>query len=171
MEVWKDIPGYEGLYQVSNLGRIKSLERPKCFGRIYKEKIMKPGTNATGYLYIVLYKDGKHKTCRLHRLVLMAFNPVDGMDSLDVNHIDEDKKNCRLENLCWMTRTENLNWGGHNDRMSKTQSIKIYCVELDKEFLGIRPAARELGLTAQHICRALKHPTRTAGGYHWRYIK
>lgn len=171
MEVWKDIAGYEGLYQVSNLGRIKSLERPKNFGRVYKEKIMRPGTNATGYLYVVLYKDGHHKTHRLHRLILKTFNPVDDMEHLDVNHIDEDKQNCKLDNLCWATRAQNLNWGRHNERVSKTQSKLIYCVELDKTFQGIRPAAKEIGEFPQHICRALKQPTRTAGGYHWQYVK
>ena len=168
-EIWKDVVGYEGLYQVSNLGRIKSLERVKSFGRIYQEKIMSPGKNGTGYLYVVLYKDRKHKTFRLHRLILKTFNPVDGMEHLDANHIDENKENCRLDNLCWMSRKQNLNWGSHNERMAKTQSKAIYCVELDKVFQGIRPAARELGLDAQNLMRAVKHPTRTVGGYHWRY--
>jgi hypothetical protein len=171
MEVWKDVIGYEGLYQVSNLGRIKTLGRVTGDGRVYKPKVMSPGTNATGYLYIELRKNGVRKTHRLHRLILQAFDPVEGMEHLDVNHIDEDKKNCRLDNLCWMTRAENLNWGSHNERMAKTQSRQIYCVELDRFFQGIRPAARELGEDPQHIWRALKHPTRTASGYHWRYAK
>lgn len=106
-EIWKDIEGYEGLYQVSNLGNIKSLrkriDKGKCH-RYFDEKILKPIETNRGYLRVKLCKDRKIKKIRVHRLVAEAFIK---RPELEVNHIDGNKKNNKAENLEWVTQREN----------------------------------------------------------------
>ena len=89
-EVWRDVKGYEGLYQVSNMGRVKSLGRKDRFGRVIKERILEPAVTRNGYLRVGLHVDGKRKMLRVHRLVCEAFceNPE---NKPEVNHINEDK--------------------------------------------------------------------------------
>lgn len=171
MEVWKDVPGYEGYYQVSNFGRVKSLERVRRNGNRFGEMILKPSHKSTGYLYVELYKDGKSRQFRVHRLVLSTFCPVDGMEYLEASHLDDNKENCRLDNLRWMTRKENDNWGTRTERMSRTQGNPVYCVELNRTFYGQGEAARTLNIPQANIWKVLKGERKTAGGYHWQYVK
>lgn len=106
MEMWKDIEGFEGLYQVSNLGRVKSLSR-KCGTCYKKESIRKLSNSKDGYLKIRLVGKGKDITTRVHRLVATAFIPnLNNKDT--VNHIDGNKHNNAVSNLEWATRTEQL---------------------------------------------------------------
>ena len=120
IEEWRDIEGYEGLYQVSNLGRVKSLARVviRSDGKpnTVNEKILKYGMNR-GYCAVVLCKDGKKKMYKVHRLVAMAFlrNPH---NLPEVNHKDEDKKNNCVDNLEWCTSLYNINYGSHNERVT-----------------------------------------------------
>jgi hypothetical protein len=110
-EIWKDIPGYEGLYQVSNLGNIKSLSREIKRNGFYisKEKILKHNVNNGGYLYVNLFKDKIGKTKYIHSLVAIAFlNHIpNGTQEIVVDHIDSNKKNNRLDNLQLITQREN----------------------------------------------------------------
>ena len=176
-EIWKDIEGYDGEYQVSNLGRIKSVARlttrPCQYGiREYRipEKIMRTRLGTSGYLCVNLHHEGKQVTEMIHRLVALHF--CKGYrDELVVNHKDEDKTNNRLENLEWMTRKENLNYGTHNRRISEAHSVRILCVELNREFDSIQSAAKEFGNCRGNIWRVLDNPNRTACGYHWKYVK
>ena len=108
MEIWKDIKGYEGIYQVSNLGRVKSLARyvntSISNGKRYvRERILKSNITTNGYCVCAL---GIKNTKNIHKLVLEAFCPID--EKMDVMHIDNDRTNNRLENLKWGTRKENL---------------------------------------------------------------
>lgn len=105
-EIWKDIDGYEGLYEVSNLGKVKSLGNE--FSR--KEKILKQGKKKNGYLYVILWKEGKYKTCLVHRLVAQAFLENPNNYSC-VNHKDENKENNCVENLEWCDAKYNINHG------------------------------------------------------------
>ena len=105
-EIWKDIPNYEG-YQVSNLGRVKSLERIDALGHRLKEKILKPQTNSR-YYQVCLCKNSKVKKYFVHRLVWIAFNGTIP-EGLQVNHINEVKTDNRLSNLNLMTAKENTN--------------------------------------------------------------
>lgn len=103
-EVWKDIPGYEGLYQASNLGRVRSLNRVDALGRRIRGRVLKPGTHLDGYLMVDLSKGGVAKHYSVHRLILLAFR---GESDLDANHRDGDKANNRLSNLEYVTPSEN----------------------------------------------------------------
>lgn len=99
MEIWKDIQGYEGCYQISNLGRIKSLKNPK-------EKILKNNKTSRGYLEARLSSNGKIRHFSIHRLV--AENFISNTNNLpEVNHIDGNKLNNNMENLEWITRSKN----------------------------------------------------------------
>lgn len=117
-EIWKDIEGYEGLYQISNLGRVKSLERYikhyKGGESLHKEKIRRINLDSLrGYQYIFLCKDGKTKFHRVHRLVANSFidNPT---NFSDVNHIDECKTNNNVDNLVWCSTRENTTYSKKN---------------------------------------------------------
>jgi hypothetical protein len=114
MEIWKDVLGYEGLYQVSNLGRVKSLEKQRFCKlnnstSIYKEKIINPDLS-TGYARVCIYKNGVKKRICVHQLVAIAFlNHIIGLNKLVVNHINFDKLDNRVENLEIVTIRENSN--------------------------------------------------------------
>lgn len=111
-EIWKDIEGYEGCYQVSNLGRVKSLK----FG---KEKILTPTINSRGYYHTCLRKDGRSVTVYIHRIVAKAFLP--NPDNLPlINHKDEDKTNNRVDNLEWCSVYYNLHYGSAIENLIKS---------------------------------------------------
>lgn len=121
-EQWKDIKGYEGLYEVSNLGNVRSLDRTVKRGQGYTIKegrVLTPFyEEKKGYYQVVLAKDGKAKTYRVHRLVAVAFleNPN---NYTDVNHKDEVKTNNNVDNLEWCTRKYNNNYGTKPERTRK----------------------------------------------------
>lgn len=129
-EIWKDIKGYEGLYQISNLGNIKSLERTvykkvdvlhkkgKSFRYKVKEKIIKPSYDRKGYQMVRLSKDGKAHTLKVHRLVAQAFIPNKN-NYEQINHINEVKTDNYVENLEWCTAKYNDNYGTRNQRIRK----------------------------------------------------
>lgn len=107
-ELWKDISGYEGLYQISNLGNVKSLERINRNGRLVHERILIPSVGGSGYLQVNLSKDNKAKIHQIHRLVAMKYidNPE---NKQQVDHIDNIKSNNCAKNLRWVTPKENMN--------------------------------------------------------------
>ena len=115
-EIYKDIKDLEGKYQVSNFGQILSLN----YRKTGKAELLKPGKTKDGYPIVILYKDGKKKTFTIHRLVAETFLPNPN-NLLEVNHKDEDKTNNSVDNLEWCTREYNINYGTHNERMSKTK--------------------------------------------------
>ena len=117
-EEWRDIKDYKNLYQVSSLGRVKSLGNDKK----RKEKILKPFKNNKGYLQIFLCKENKRKGMLVHRLVCEAFlkNPY---NLPDVNHRNEDKQDNRLENLEYCDKRYNNNYGTRNERVAKQRKV------------------------------------------------
>lgn len=168
VEIWKDIEGYEGLYQVSNLGRVKSLGNNKT----RKEKILKGIKERGDYLKVILCKEGNRKHFKVHRLVASAFIP--NYNNLpQVNHKDEDKNNNRVDNLEWCDCKYNINYGSHNKRMIKANSIPIIQFSKTGEFIhkwdSAREAEKELGIDKGNICSCLKGRYKTAGNYKWEY--
>ena len=172
MEIWKDVEGYEGLYQVSNLGRVKSLARTcKTKGngiRDVKECIRKTITSNCGYVMVLLCKDNKAKHCLMHRLVANAF--VGNPDNLpQVNHKDGDKANNKADNLEWVTSSENnkhkfeeLGYKPHN-RIKVRRSDGM-------EFDSATSAARYINGYPGHISQVCNGIRSRAYGYGWEYI-
>ena len=156
MEIWKDI--YNG-YQVSNLGRVKSLKR-------HEEKIMTPQANRFGYLLAHFRVNGKDKMKAVHRVVAESFIPNPD-NKREINHINGDKTDNRVENLEWVTRGENL---CHAYKTGLKNTKRVCCVELDKTFYSTRCAAKELNLKHQHIISCCKGKQKTSGGYHLKYV-
>lgn len=139
MEIWKDIKGYEGYYQVSNMGRIKSLPRKiynsGILGKnkfyITKEKILKGRLDKKGYLRVVLCKNNKKKDYLIHRLTIEAFKKnVDNKPC--INHIDGNKTNNKLDNLEWCTYSENLTHAYKMNLKKRIRNIETYCIRLTK---------------------------------------
>lgn len=108
VEVWKPIKNYEGCYEISNLGRVKSLARQVKGGRITEEIILKPVKNSHGYLQVDLCLSGKMKHHKIHRLVAEAFIPKTDEAKDTVNHIDYNKFNNCVDNLEWLSNRENV---------------------------------------------------------------
>lgn len=108
MEIWKDVKNYEGLYQISNYGNIKSIGK-KSKNSIINYGLIKPQKTIYGYLQVLLWKNGKPTSKRIHRLVMEAFKPVENMEKLQVNHINYNRIDNRLENLEWTTPKQNCN--------------------------------------------------------------
>ena len=182
VEVWKDIVDYEGKYQVSNMGRVKSLGNNKT----KREKILKQKISNCGYHRVGLYKGKKQKWYQVHRLVAMAF--VDGYEEgLVVNHIDEDKTNNCAWNLEWVTTTYNNTYNDRHKRagnslkgikrsdetkkkLSKIKSKKVMCVETEEVFESLTKAGEFIGVTRQAIAHSIKKE-KSCKGYHWQYVK
>ena len=173
METWKNIKGYEGLYQVSSMGRVKSLERKDCLGRIVKERFLKPCIDRYGYLFVNLCAGGKKRTFFVHRLVCQAFheNPD---NKPQVNHLNEDKTDNRVCNLEWATAKENLNHGTHNERMVKTLSKPICQYTLDekivKTWASLTEVQRQTGFSQGNISEVANGNRKTAHGFIWKYV-
>lgn len=166
VEIWKDIPGYEGLYQASNTGKIKSLN----YNNTKKEKILKSKYDERGYLAIELRNKGKRFYTRVHRLVASAFLP--NPDNLpQVNHKNEIKNDNRVENLEWCTNDYNCHYGTHYKRVSESNYKKVNQYDLKgnyiKTFNSINEAKKETKAT--HIGSVCLGKRKTSGGYIWKY--
>ena len=185
-EIWKDIyyyneptnewVDYRGLYQVSNLGRVRSLDRTGKNGkygvRIYKGKYLKTFNDRKGYLLLQLCKDGIPKKYRISRLVYFTFNP-DADTKLQVNHIDEDKLNNRLDNFNLMTCKENINWGTRTIRFALAKSKTVLQFDKNgnfiKEWISANEVGRILKLHQTHIWECCHGERKTCGGFIWKY--
>lgn len=174
-EIWKDIEGYEGLYQVSNMGRVRSLKRTVRNARgLYKkpERIMKPYDNGTGYLQIQLSKEGKSKNIYLHRLVAIAFcENLEGYK--EINHIDENKLNNRADNLEWCSRSYNCTYNGLAKRTPKKHRKPVFSVNKESGLImyweSISEAERCTGINNSCITSCCQGKQKSAGGHIWFY--
>ncbi len=169
-EIWKDVQGYEGLYQVSNLGKVKSFRGSCKFGKP-KELLLKPTLINSGYGVVTLYSNEKRKKFQIHRLVATAFIP-NPMNLPCVNHKDENKLNNSVENLEWCTYEYNNNYGTARIRTSYTQSTPIEQKTLEgyplATYQSIRIASTLLNVrygTIKEWCA-----NGIGGGCIWEYI-
>ena len=191
-EIWKDIEGYEGLYQVSNLGNVKSLEKTSKnrWGQYCKnEKILKPLILTKGYLSVFLYTTTTKTNKKIHRLVAQAFLP--NPDNLpQVNHKDEDKTNnvvwinedgsidYEKKNLEWCTNEYNSNYGTRKKRVSikltngkKSKPVLQYDLKGNfiKEWPSVMEIKRQLGFSNGNIAECCRGKYNNIYGYIWRY--
>lgn len=172
-EIWKDVVGYEGLYQVSSLGRVKSLKRT-CTSkyssvRTVPSHILKPSCGS-GYLYYNLTKNAVCKRVLAHRIVATAFIPNPNNFRI-INHIDEDKKNNNILNLEWCNHKYNNDYGQRKKKVSETcfknrKNCRII-QHIDtngnviKEYNGIKYAALDLGVKKDLIINILRGATKS----------
>ncbi len=178
-EVWKDIKGYEGLYQVSSLGRVKSLSRVvvKSNGRnnSVKGRILK-SYSCRGYRYVDICKNGIYKKCKIHRLVAEAFLP--NPDNLpQVNHKDETLDNNKVENLEWCTPKYNINYGTAKERMRdshiKQNGHKIAMYDFSGRLIKIYTCTKDVeldGLDRRAVDRVCKGIVYKHKGYRFSYV-
>ena len=195
-EIWKDIKGYEGYYQVSNLGNIKRLKHTDKRGHTYKERMLKPSDKSTAilsmygdsYKRVHLSRDGVARWLMVHRLVAEAFVPNPNNFNI-VNHIDGSRGNNRADNLEWTTYKGNMEHASRIGRMKGTATrenqklaievLKKPVIATDKDgnefhFESQAEAARQLNLSRGiqgkiGFCCQGKYGYKTAGGYAWRY--
>lgn len=193
-EIWKNIYGYEGKYQVSNLGRIKSLSRKRWNGFTYankKEQILKPRLNQHGYLHVCLYDGNRNsKDVEIQRLVAQAF--ISNPNNLPcVNHKDENPQNNKVLNLEWCDYHYNNNYGNHNLKLSLTRQKKKYksiaikngrkaskaVAQFDLNgkqlhiFFSQSEAARETNSMQDGISRCCNGKCKSHNGYLWKLVK
>ena len=174
-EIWKDIEGYEGIYQVSNLGRVKSLERVIVRGNgatlPVPKRILKSAKNKDGYQLVNLWKEGNRKRMYVHRLVAQAFLPNPD-DLPQVNHKDENPSNNHVDNLEFCTADYNTNYGTRNERIAEKQSKPVLQYTLDgsfvREWLSTMEARRN-GYNIGNICNCCNGKLNRYKGYIWKY--
>ena len=164
-ETWKDIAGYEGLYQVSDLGRVRSLKYEKV-------RLMKPRDNGCGYFQISFRREGKRKLFLVHRLVAEAFIPNPSNFPI-VNHKDENPANNAVDNLEWCTAKYNLNYGTCRARISAKHSKAVLQYDksgnLVKEWSSALEVQKQTGFARSNISKCCRGKYKSAYGYVWRF--
>lgn len=163
MEQRQAINGFDGLYEITTNGRVYSVRRGKY---------LKPRIDRYGYERVVLSVGNKQYHRTIHRLVAETYIP-NPYGKPTVNHLNEEKTDNRVENLEWVTVSENDNYGSRNARMalSKCHSpVKQRIGRGWRWFVGVKDAARQTGICHSQIAKCCHGKTKTAGGYEWRYV-
>ena len=158
MEVWKEILGYNGRYKVSNNGRVIN----------NKGRILKVDINQKGYARVQLTKDGKKTNAKVHRLVANAFIP-NPYNLPQVNHINEDKLDNRVGNLCWVDNRTNMML--NTNRTCRRRPVEAYAIDGKKigSFKSIAAASRATGIDRYSISAACLGTQKVAGGCIWKF--
>ena len=161
--MWKDIYGYEGLYQVSDTGEVMNVMTGKIL-KAYKEK--------SGYLRVGLYKDENEKSFRVHRLVAEAFIP-NPFNLPEVNHKSENKQDNRVENLEYCDRKYNINYGTRNDKVAEKVSKTVFQFskigEFIREWCSVSEIDRQLGFDFRNVSACCRGERKSSYGFIWKY--
>ena len=175
MEEWKDIEGYEGLYQVSNEGRVRSLNKlvsSKGGSKsLRKGKIMKPHIADNGYLRVILQNNGKIKNFPLHYLVIKTF-VGEKPEGMQINHKDECKTNNFVENLEYCTPKYNCNYGDRNEKIKEKNQKPVIALNTDGTIVLRFNSAKDAeveGFSSSHICSCCKGKRKWHKGLFWKY--
>lgn len=173
-EDWKDVEGYEGIYQISNWGRVKSLSRERYNGHGYYvvgDKIRKLMLSEKGYYLVMLTKNNTSKNYRVHRLVAKHFIPNINNYPI-INHIDEIKTNNHVNNLEWCTQNQNLNHGNARLNQSKGQNIPVLQCDLYGNVIRRYDSmidTRQDGFSNSGVGRCCSGERKSHKGFIWRY--
>ena len=199
-EIWKNIPNYEGLYQISDCGRIKTLEKLVKSGLKNnsfvkrKERIIKNQINKLGYHHVTLYKNGIGQNFNVHKLVAESFidkntfkyMPNENKNSIDlnklvINHKDENPSNNHVENLEWCTQAYNINYGHRNEKVAKNMvehnryATPVIQYTLDgyiiKKWRSLKEIEKTIGYSRNSIALCCKGKYKKSHGYIWRYYE
>lgn len=168
-EKWLDIKGFNGQYQISSYGRVKSFKQNK------KGKILAFGSSGK-YFTVCLRKDGKPINYYIHRLVAEHFLADTYNTTLQVNHKDENPHNNNVENLEWITFEENLHYGTRDKRaiLNRSKNIPhkrpVRCIETGIVYESLSQAARQNGVRDTSIRRACLGERKTSNNYHWEFV-
>lgn len=155
-----DIKGYEGLYAITEDGKVWSYR---------SHKYLKPQTVGAGYQGVTLCVNGQKKCCMIHQLVALAY--IANPDNLpEINHKDEDKTNNCVSNLRWVTDKENCNHGTRLKRIAEKHKKPVLCVELNQVFESVKQASEAVNINRGNLSRCCKGKAKTCGGYHWQYV-
>lgn len=161
------IPGYEGIYDISSLGRVRSY--PRNGTRAKTLHILRPSISRRGYYRVSLFKNDKVKYYSIHRLVAEAFLQR-GPDQTEVNHKDGNPSNNLVSNLEWCSRSENhkhrVYFLGHNPLIP---CRRVKCIELGETYPSAREAGKSTGIDYSSIIKNIKGKYAHAGGFHWEY--
>jgi hypothetical protein len=172
-EEWKDISGYEGIYQIGNNGNVRSYKDPSVNRKLK--------TDAYGYAVVVLSKNGKYETKKVHRLVGLAFIENEN-NLLEINHMDENKKNNVAGNLEWCDHKYNMNYGTGNERRVKNRDYALSSIKKQKgvvqfaidgtklhEWACAKTPATILNATSKSILACCRGKSKTSFGYRWEF--
>ena len=168
-EIWKDVVNYEGYYQVSNLGNVRSLPHITINQRKRKGRMRKPYTNWKGYLAVCLCKDGKCKSYQVHRLVAQAFLPNPNNYPM-INHKDENKKNNNVSNLEWCDVTYNNNYGNRTKRARSKICKPVVAIRTSdnqqEHYLSLTEVSKTFRIHITTFTRAINNGKEYMGR-HW----
>ena len=176
-EIWRPIKGYEGLYEASNLGNVRSVDRVIVYsnGRKHflKGKILKPVKNQEGYLFLWLFKDSKRKTFKVHRIIMNTFVP-NPSNLPQINHKDEDKTNNCVDNLEWCDAKYNINYGTRTEKVAIKKSKSVLQIDANTEkIIAEYSSATEAGMNfcfgQRNISNCCLGKRKTAYGFKWKY--
>ena len=175
-EVWKDVPGYEGLYQASIYGYVKSVDRVVPKGKKHvltpiRGRVISPWIDRTGYLKVEMFKNGKCHKEKLHQIIARTFIP-NPQNKETVNHKDENPLNNTVQNLEWMTNKENVNYGTRIQRDREEFGTRVKRIAPNKNedfYFTLHDAEAKTGIPRQSISYAIKHHTLLKG-YRWEVI-